>query len=335
MHPVVALFRRNAWATERLLDFCAQQPGEVIAAPTDGDVYGGIDAAFTHIVLAERGFLPMITGEGRENQIADQRGTLPLGDLVEPMHWVAERWPGAIDFDRDAEQVFQIQRRSGLTAMTDWLALMQTLQHSDDHRNQVVTMLSRHGIEAPELDLWAFGEAFGFETADSEVGPRERRNAVLRRAFGHHAWATNELLTACLSLSPEQLAATAPGTYGSILDTFDHMVSSDRSYLSRLEGGGRLPRLNAGSLEPLRDEFSRTSEHWLAYLDSGPDFDAPIDMRDGSRVGASVIVAQAIHHGNDHRTHIGTVMMRTGISLPELDPWSYAIAVGALGKQTS
>jgi uncharacterized damage-inducible protein DinB len=158
---------------------------------------------------------------------------------------------------------------------------------------------------------------------------------VLRRAFGYHSWATNELLTLCLSLSPGQLAVSAPGTYGSILDTFDHVISSNRSYLSRLQGGGRLPRLNLGSLQPLLDEFSRTSEQWLAYLDSGPDFDAPIDMKDGRRVGAWVIVAQAIHHGNDHRTHIDTVMMHNGIPIPELDPWTYALAVGALGKQTS
>jgi uncharacterized damage-inducible protein DinB len=331
---MLALFQRNAWANERLLDFCAQRPPEVVTAPADGDVYGGIDALFTHIVAAECGFLPMITGERRTNRITDQQ-PVPLGDLVEPMHWVAERWPGALDFDRDAEEVFQIQRRSGPAAMADWLALMQNLQHGDDHRNQVATVLSRHGIEAPELDMWAFGEAVGFEKADSEVGRTERRNAVLRRAFGHHSWATNELLTRCLVLSPEQLALSAPGTYGPILGTFDHMVSSDRSYLSRLQGGGRLPRLNAGSLQPLLDEFRRTSDGWLAYLDSGPNFDAPVDMQDGTRVGAWVIVAQAIHHGNDHRTHIGTVMMRNGLTIPDLDPWSYATAVGALGKQTS
>src|SRR5260370_14870989 len=229
-----------------------------------------MDGVFTDMGFGECGFLPMITGDRWANRLTNQP-PLPLSDLVEPMHWVAERWPGALDFDRDAEEVFQIRRRSGPAAMTDWLALMQNLQHGDDHRNQVATVLSRHGIEAPELDMWAFGEAVGFEKADSEVGRRERRDAVLRRAFGHHSWATNELPTQCLGLSPEQLALSAPGTYGPILETFDHMVSSDRSYLSRLQGGGRLPRLNAGSLQPLLDEFLRTSDRLLAYLDSGPD----------------------------------------------------------------
>ena len=53
MHPVVALFLRNEWATERMLDFCA---GRTEAdAVADGDVYGGIDAMFNHIVSGETG----------------------------------------------------------------------------------------------------------------------------------------------------------------------------------------------------------------------------------------------------------------------------------------
>jgi uncharacterized damage-inducible protein DinB len=329
MHPMLALVERSAWANQQLLDFCTRQPAGVVTAPAEGDVYGGIDALFTHIVAAECDFVPMITGKRREPRVTDEK-PMALADLVEPMRWAADRWPGALDFDRDPEVVFQIQRTRGPAPMTDWLALLHCIHHSDDHRNQVATVLSRHAIEPPELDLWAFGAAFGFERVDMHPGPRARRDSVLRRAFGHHAWATDGLLKRCLELSPEQLALTAPGTYGSILDTFDHMVSSDRSYLSRLRGTGRKPPLEAGALEPLLEEFRHTAEGWLAYLDSGPDFDAVIQLRDGDQVGAWVIVAQAIHHGNDHRTHIGTTMMHNGLTIPEIDPWTYAESVKAL-----
>jgi hypothetical protein len=40
VHPATALFRRNAWATERLLEFCVGKPG--VADGADGDVYGSI-----------------------------------------------------------------------------------------------------------------------------------------------------------------------------------------------------------------------------------------------------------------------------------------------------
>jgi len=323
MHPILGLFKRNEWANERLLDFCAQQPAGVVSAPAEGDVLGPIDAQFTHIVSAEVGFLPWITGERRDGRVSGDQ-PLPLDDLREPMQWVGERWPGALDSGRDPEAVFQIQRRSGPADMTDWLALLQFLHHGDDHRAQIGTQLGRQGIEGPELDLWAYFEAEGsarFQDEESARAPR--RDSVLRRGFGHHGWATEALMARCTELSADELQLTAPGTFGSILDTLDHMVSSNRSYLSRLQGTGRRPRLNAGAVEPLRDHFHSTSEGWYAFLDAKPDFDDEIEMQDGTKVPAWVIVAQALHHGNDHRTHIGTVLMHHQLSAPNLAPWAY------------
>ncbi len=153
---------------------------------------------------------------------------------------------------------------------------------------------------------------------------------MLRRAFGHHIWATDALLTRCADLSLQQLALTAPGTYGPLLDTLDHLVSADRSYLSRLKGTGRLPALNAGAVKPLQAQVAKSAADWLAYLDSRPDYDEMIVLRAADQVPAWVILSQAIHHGNDHRTHAGTVLMHHGIPYPELDPWEYALAIGAV-----
>jgi uncharacterized damage-inducible protein DinB len=36
--------------------------------------------------------------------------------------------------------------------------------------------------------------------------------SVLSHAFGHHVWATEQLLDACAALTPEQLQTTVPGT---------------------------------------------------------------------------------------------------------------------------
>ena len=328
---MVALFQRNAWANERLLDFCAQQPAGVVTAPAEADVLGPIDAQFTHLVAAEVGFLAWITGERRDGRVGgDQPAS--LDELREPMRWVAERWPGALDFDRDPEAVFQVQRRTGSSGMTDWLALLQFLHHGDDHRAQIGTQLGRQGIEGPELDMWAFFEAEGSGRARQGGSVRARRDSVLRRGFEHHQWATETLLARCAELSADELALTAPGTFGSILDTLDHTVSSNRSYLSRLRGTGPLPRLNAGAVEPLREHFGRTSEDWLVYLDAKPDFDEEIQMQDGTKVPAWAIVAQALHHGNDHRTHVGTVMMHHGLTIADIDPWDYALSVKAVPR---
>jgi uncharacterized damage-inducible protein DinB len=323
VHPVLALFRRNAWATERLLDFCEGRPEAAAAA--EADVYGGIEPMFNHIVGAETGYLRLLTGELPEDRV---RKSAPrsLGDLREPARWLAERWTAALDGNReDIEWVLPYRRGDDAEVMPDWLPLVQCVHHGDDHRTQVDTLLSRRGVESPWLDGWAFGEEVSGNGA-----VREWWATLLRRFFGHHLWATERLLERLGELSPEQLALSAPGTYGPIGATLDHLLSADRSYLSRLKGGRATPPLDAGGPEQLLEHLARQREGWLAYLDSGPDFDVMIERREGGESAAWVLVLQAIQHGNDHRTHAGTVLLSHQLEAPEIDVWGYAWAEGAL-----
>jgi uncharacterized damage-inducible protein DinB len=322
VHPVPALFRRNAWATARLLEFCEGRPEAT--APAEGDVYGGIEAMFNHIVSGETGYLRLLTGELPEDRVSESKPR-PLSELRQPARWLAERWLAALEVDRDPEEVLPYQRGDDPEVMPDWVPLVQCVHHGDDHRTQIATLLGRHGVEQPWLDGWAFGE----EGAGNGT-VKEWWAALLRRLFGHHLWATERLLERCRRLSPEQLALSASGTYGSIGDTLDHLLSADRSYLSRVMGGPPTPPLDAGGPEALREHLARQREGWLDYLDSGPDFAAMAQRREGGLVPAWVVVSQAIHHGNDHRTHAGTVLLSHELEAPDIDVWSYSWAEGAL-----
>jgi len=324
MHPVVALFRRNAWASDRLLEFCEGRQQEAVAK-ADGDVYGSIEALFNHIVSSEAGYLRLVTGKLPKDRVLLSEPR-PVGHLREPAHSLLELWLATLQTERDPEVVQPFQRGDDQELMPDWLPLAQTVHHGDDHRTQVATLLSRHGVEAPDLDGWAFGES-AIPAADAEV--RGWWAPLMRRFFSHHLWATERLLEHCRALSPEQLELTAPGTYGSVIDTLDHLVSADRSYLSGLSGGGRTPPLNAGGPGPLLEHVSRQREGWFAYLDSEPDFEAMVDRSTGA-YPAWVLVLQAIHHGNDHRTHAGTALLRHGLGPEEIDVWGYAMAEGKL-----
>ena len=58
---------------------------------------------------------------------------------------------------------------------------------------------------------------------------------ILLEAFRHHAWANKQLLAACRGLPHEQLTlpGTAAGTDRGILAVFNHIIQSDRGYVSR------------------------------------------------------------------------------------------------------
>ena len=162
----------------------------------------------------------------------------------------------------------------------------------------------------------------------------------LADAFGHHTWATLRVLDACEALTPEQLEANAPGTYGPILDTLRHIVGADSWYLHRLSGGSYSPIEEAEEatmgLPELRAAVERHADAWPEILAGDPDPDESIEvLRDdgsGFRATKGVRLAQAVHHGTDHRSQICTALTSLGIEPPEIGVWQYGEAVGRGGE---
>ena len=152
-------------------------------------------------------------------------------------------------------------------------------------------------------------------------------------AFAHHVWATLRLIDTCLGLTPEQLETTVPGTYGSILDTMRHTVGGDASYLFVLSGG-RTPRIDEErmSLAELRVAMERHRDAWAGLLgeDLDPDVVLVRHRDDGSELHAPIGIrlAQALHHGTDHRSQICTTLTSLGVEPPEIDVWDFGDADG-------
>jgi len=64
----------------------------------------------------------------------------------------------------------------------------------------------------------------------------DNANPLVADFLHYNRWANLRLIDACLALTPEQLATGAPGVYGSIYDTFVHIIRSEASYYRRLSG---------------------------------------------------------------------------------------------------
>ncbi|MGZ4171353.1 MAG: DinB family protein [Candidatus Limnocylindrales bacterium] len=159
--------------------------------------------------------------------------------------------------------------------------------------------------------------------------------SLLADAFGHHVWATFRLIDACLALGPEQLATSVPGTYGSILDTMRHLVGGDASYLFVLTGG-RVPMIDEDQMDlaQLRSTVEGNGAAWSSLLaqELDPDLVLVRHRDDGSESGApmGIRLAQALHHGTDHRSQICTALTALGMEPPALDVWDYAEQDGRL-----
>jgi uncharacterized damage-inducible protein DinB len=156
---------------------------------------------------------------------------------------------------------------------------------------------------------------------------------ILRDAFGHHLWATLRVIDACLALSAEQLETAVPGTYGSIIATVRHLVGGDRWYLVSMSGD-RVADIdeNQLGLPELRAEMERNGATWTEILGEDPDPDSFFvgHSDDGfeSHATVSIRLAQALHHGTDHRSQICTALTNLGLEPPGIDVWDFGLQNG-------
>jgi uncharacterized damage-inducible protein DinB len=151
----------------------------------------------------------------------------------------------------------------------------------------------------------------------------------LSEAFQHHTWATERLIRHLRTLPEAALSATTTGVYGEALATLSHLISADSRYLRHLEGTPLPPKTApdpARTLDELADQLRDQAVGWRVLLSRIGEVDATIPAR-GDRPelphATNLLVAQALHHGDDHRTQICTVLSANGYEAPDLDVWSY------------
>jgi uncharacterized damage-inducible protein DinB len=152
----------------------------------------------------------------------------------------------------------------------------------------------------------------------------------------HHGWATLHLIDACSALSDEQLTQPMPATYGSVIETLRHMVDADGWYVFRLAGGGdgHEELEPSAGLEAIRAEATSNSLAWERLLAEGLDperpIDSPTDEGETIHTYVGLRIAQAAHHGSDHRSQICTALSTMGKEPPAIDVWDYGEATGRL-----
>jgi uncharacterized damage-inducible protein DinB len=151
---------------------------------------------------------------------------------------------------------------------------------------------------------------------------------ALTNLFRHHQWANLRLFELCAALTPEQLNAAIPGTYGAIRDTLQHLVTSEQSYFSRISTGKRSvrpPDAPPMSFEEMIEALRHTGAGLIAWAprvqaEDTVEIDWDGTMRDTPK---TVLLTQAINHATEHRAHVMTILTQIGIEPPELDSWAY------------
>ena len=160
-------------------------------------------------------------------------------------------------------------------------------------------------------------------------------NTVLKDLVGHNNWATATLLAFCDTLTDEQLHLSAPGVYGDVLSTLEHMVASEVAYFRLLTGQdvvspcGKCEGLSLAQVQAWAVEIAPC---WLAFLTENTDVDqfflATGDSGQRAHFTYGVALAQVFNHANVHREQVCSILTAHGVETPEIDPWAYSFETG-------
>ena len=153
----------------------------------------------------------------------------------------------------------------------------------------------------------------------------------LDHVLRHNTWATVTLLEFCAALDPVTLEMSAVGTYGTLHGTLQHLVGAEQWYLQLLTGDllGR-PRIRRTDSHPLTELAMTASLTGARVLEvvATDDVTRRIEMNEGRRSTVGVILAQLVHHGNEHRAQATTILGANGIEPPPVSGWGYGRATG-------
>jgi uncharacterized damage-inducible protein DinB len=152
---IVNVFRHNTWANLALIDACAKLTDDQLATAVDG-TYGSIPRTLVHVVAAEDGYLWRVTKEQAEPELDedDFPGFAVLRSRAERSGRALEELARALEEDH---VVHWNRRVDGQAAqMPASLFLVQTINHGNEHRSQVATVMTQAGVTPPELDGWAY-----------------------------------------------------------------------------------------------------------------------------------------------------------------------------------
>ncbi|HUF07333.1 MAG TPA: DinB family protein [Candidatus Binatia bacterium] len=157
---LVEMMRYNAWANRTLLDSCRELTDEQLDArlPVTS---GSTRELLIHIVGGQQTFALRTKGRQHEGEL-DRGGA----------------WPGMAEITRLAgstsDELILIAAQLDPESETDLpyfgkvyryptlFFLVHAAEHGVEHRTEVKLNLAHAGVDTPDLDGWAYGEAAGY-----------------------------------------------------------------------------------------------------------------------------------------------------------------------------
>ena len=145
------LFEHNHWANLQILQVCSTLTDEQLDTEPDSTTKGSIRATLQHMMESQQSYWTQVAGEKPQFNWATPPdfATLEWAATLtgEGLLTLAKNEPGKL------RQTFQYDGY----AIEPWVVMVQAINHSTEHREQIKSMLSALGVTPPRIDGWMYG----------------------------------------------------------------------------------------------------------------------------------------------------------------------------------
>ncbi|MEA2661974.1 MAG: hypothetical protein QOH08_1546 [Chloroflexota bacterium] len=151
-------------------------------------------------------------------------------------------------------------------------------------------------------------------------------------------WATDKVARFCAGLSSQQLGLTTPGTMGTVRATLIHLVAAKERYAAALRGtpppDDAVRETTTTDLGHVVARATELSDWFAGFAKGDIDLDRTVERRgaDGAvqQMPMRILIAQFLHHGNEHRAQLGSIFGAHGIEPPHYSAFNWGSELGRI-----
>jgi uncharacterized damage-inducible protein DinB len=153
---LIEAFQQKLWATKVLIAACEDRSADELTRPAAG--FGSILATLNHLVSTDAGYVASLGG-GRAAWAVAGGETTDLRELAARAEETGARWERFLREPIDGERLAFLD--DGAYETHTAVVVMQALHHVSVHGEQVCASLTALGVQAPDLQPWAYADETG------------------------------------------------------------------------------------------------------------------------------------------------------------------------------
>jgi uncharacterized damage-inducible protein DinB len=153
---LTVMFRHHLWSNLTILDACKDLTEEQLDASAVG-AYGSIIETLRHIARAERSYFSRIS-TGEMFQAPEDEPPMSFEEMKAVLQKTGE---GLIEGAHkvQADDTVEVLWAGEPRQVPKTIIVTQVIEHGNEHREQIKTILTQLGIEPPDLQGWAYFDA--------------------------------------------------------------------------------------------------------------------------------------------------------------------------------